>query len=1420
MKNRAWYAYLLGAAAATGIYFVSGHQSWIYNLIGLSSPVLILVAVRAHKPDPRAPWFLFALGQFLFILGDVLAYNYERFFHTELPYPSIADLFYLLVYPCLALGLLLLLRRRSPGRDWASVIDSLMIAIGVSTLSWVFLIGPNWHAEGDLLQRLTSMAYPIMDVILVTVAIRLAVGAGKRVPAFRLILGAIVVLFVTDSAYGWTLLHTPYVPGSGYLEIGWIAFYVMWGMGALHPSMGSLSERAPETGVHLTWPRLALLGGAALMPPVLLVGEMLGGQQVDIVFVLGATIVLFLLVVLRMAGLVRTQEHSAVRERALREAGQALVTATNAEGIHAAAIEATIALAGENAAVRICELNGSGVFEVVAAAGGTTEPIGLQFPLSDIRASRRERLLANRAYTVETGDSGAGEMMALPDTAGSTTMIAPLFIVDELRGMVVVGTPDEMPLTVVDSLSALSSQVALALESAALTEDLLKQQSEKRFASLVQNSSDIVAVLDADTSVRYASPSAQRVLGYAPESLEGTRFIDLVHPDDKTKALSFLTSLGDSEGQTGLLEFQLRCEDGSYVVAETLRTSLLHDDNVHGIVLNTRDITERKRLQEELERQAFNDSVTNLANRALFSDRVGHAIERQERDHKPIAVLVMDLDDFKTINDSLGHVAGDSVLREVGERLGECLRTADTAARLGGDEFAILLEDGGDGIQAVEVADRVMQALEAPFNLEDKEVFVRASVGIAVAGGEVVTNAEELLRNADVAMYMAKERGKGRYQVFEPAMHDTALKRLEMKADLQRALEHEEFQLYYQPVIELESGHISGVEALIRWIHPVRGMVMPLDFIPLAEETGLIVPIGRWVLREACRAAVSLHEQYPDNPTFHMAVNISARQIARPEIVEEVRSILAETGLDPHSLTLEITESAMMQDMELSIERLTALKSLGVQLAIDDFGTGYSSLNYVRRFPVDILKVDKSFIDGVGEGGESSALTAAVIELAGILNLKPVAEGIERTDQLERLLQLKCDFGQGYLFAKPLPSERPGGHAHRAAGDGCRSGRAGEGVAGGTIGADARPTRPSLSDRRHLVPRAAGRRHGSDHLARPGHHATPMDAAHRCRGGQPPGGRDDRVPGAGPVPAPRLGGPAAGIQREAHALDGVAQHLPQHPDHPHARAGHAPSVGRRAPRRPLDRGPGRPRGGSGGHGGVGGRAEGEGDPEDRRQGDGVDGTIPARLVRAGLAELLPPGLRRPAHGPHVPWQHGSVRATHRRPRAPRGHVAHGPAEDRGHPRPRGPRHGGTAVRPGRAGDHPKPAVRIADPRHGPLVPQLLRGGPGQVPGSAGDAPDGQHRPGGAGHRGLRAHPRRARRRGPRRLGPLLREPRHAQGHRQPAAGRRRRALGRDAARPPGSRQPGHAEGAPAPTCRCGRRREPSPTSPRCRDGFG
>src|SRR5512132_4257040 len=1015
MRNRLWLIYGAIASVATLAYFVTGHVSYVINIIGLSSPVMIVVALRIWKPEKRLPWIMFSLGMFTFILGDVVSYNYDKFhsiapalfpFDADglTPFPGWADGFYLAVYVFLVAGILLLIHARDPSRDRSSFVDALMLSIGIGVVSWVILISPQaYQQDVPLSVKLTSMAYPLADLLLLGAAFRLAVGAGRKPMAFRLIVAAIVTLFITDAFYAWMNLYTDagYQPGSGYLEAGWIAFYVLFGAAALHPSMRELSEPVADVETKLTRGRLLVLAGASLMAPVLIAYEGAKGENTDLPILIAATVLLFILVVIRMWGLMQRQQQYVRHEQALREAGMDLVTATNRDSIHTAAGRAVLALAGDDVAVRI--------FEQQDVPG-------------ELAAWKRKRLEGRHAYQVTLRDDIA-ETLQLPQTHRSL-FVAPLFMRDELRGLLVVSAVEELSRQDADSLQALSAQVALALESAALTEDLLIEQSQRRFASLVKNSSDVVMVTEPDTTIRYASPSAHRVLGFEPDELEGRRFAKLIAPDDRTRALSFLTAMADGEAHVGLTEFRVRHRDGSDLYVETLRTNLLKDPNVKGIVLNTRDISERKQFEEQLSHQAFHDQITGLANRALFQDRVSHALERQTRDGNPVAVLFMDLDDFKTINDSLGHAAGDQLLVALAERLVGRLRTADTAARLGGDEFGVLLEDGGDeGLTAADVAGRILETLEEPFDLDGTEVYARASIGISVAEpDDPVGSADELLRNADVAMYMAKEGGKARYQLFEPAMHDTALRRLELRAAMQRAIDHDEFRLFYQPVIELPTGRITGVEALIRWFDPEKGIVPPLDFIPLAEETGLIVPIGRWVLMEACSHAARLAEAFTALD-LHMAVNLSARQIARPEIVEEVREALSASRLDPSKLVLEITESVMIHDMDLAIGRLKELKTLGVQLAIDDFGTGYSSLNYVRRFPVDILKVDKSFIDGVTEGGESSALTAAVIELASILNLKPVAEGIERADQLEQLIAMKCDLGQGFLFAKPLPTD-------------------------------------------------------------------------------------------------------------------------------------------------------------------------------------------------------------------------------------------------------------------------------------------------------------------------------------------------------------------------------------------------------------
>ncbi|HWL90122.1 MAG TPA: EAL domain-containing protein [Actinomycetota bacterium] len=1029
MKRRGWFLYICGGVLVTAAFlFVPGfRQGWLFNVIAISSPIVIVIAVRVWTPQTRLPWYLFALGQAFFVAGDVITYNYDRFFGTELPFPSVGDVFYLSVYPCLILGILWLIRLRTPGGDRDSVIDSLIVAIGVGTISWVFLLSPLAHdPQVTLLQKLTAMGYPVMDLILLTVVVRLAIGGGRRAPAFYLMAGATLALFVTDFAYSYLSVQGIVYDQSGYLEAGWASFYILWGAAALHGSMRALSERTPDNEPRLSRGRLWLLALASLLAPSVMMIQYLRGVAGDLPVLIGASAALFLLVVVRIAGLVRKQEQSAVRERALRGAGTALVTATNREGIYAATLQAARSIAGESSVIRVLVGEDSEDYTVVAAAGGREDVVGVSLDLSILPQWKRDRLNTHRSYEVTVADAELAEPLGFPPES-AFLLSGPLFMKDELRGLLVVGGSSALPRANRDTLEALTSQVALALDSAALTEDLLRQQTEARFRSLVQNSTDVVMVVDTDSTVRYVSPSVEGVFGYDASELENTKLTRLIHPDDKTQVLQFLTLSGrEGATSTGLIESRMRHRDDFWLHIETLRTDLMHDPNVKGIVLNSRDVSERKAFEEQLSHQAFHDSITGLANRALFRDRVEHALERLTRNADPVSVLFMDLDDFKTINDSLGHAAGDRLLGEVGERLRTCLRTPDTAARLGGDEFAILIEDGGESVGAAAVAGRILEALDGPFLLDGKEVFVRASIGIATSGVGRTTGpegAEELLRNADVAMYIAKEAGKNRFQIFEPEMHDTALRRLELKADLQRAVENEEFVLYYQPVIRLESGDIEGFEALVRWNHPTRGLVMPLDFIPLAEETGLVVQIGTWVLREACRQGDLLQRIVPEAAPLHMAVNLSARQLQRPEIVQEIARVLLEAGLPPECLVLEITESVMMQDMALSNERLTQLKQLGVLLAVDDFGTGYSSLNYIRRFPVDILKVDKSFVDGVSDGGEESALTAAIIELAGILNLRPVAEGIERADQLDKLLELHCELGQGYYFSKPLPIE-------------------------------------------------------------------------------------------------------------------------------------------------------------------------------------------------------------------------------------------------------------------------------------------------------------------------------------------------------------------------------------------------------------
>ncbi|HEX5831856.1 MAG TPA: EAL domain-containing protein [Gemmatimonadaceae bacterium] len=508
---------------------------------------------------------------------------------------------------------------------------------------------------------------------------------------------------------------------------------------------------------------------------------------------------------------------------------------------------------------------------------------------------------------------------------------------------------------------------------------------------------------------------------------------DTIHPDDRERVAAACRRAVESRGDFEV-EFRATGADRSAGAADPgwryAKGRVVLDDEARPlrIIGVSVDVTERKRLEAALTRQAFHDALTGLANRALFRQRVARALLRAA-DAPPervpgVAVLFLDLDDFKGVNDGLGHAAGDRLLAIVAARLRDCVGAGDTVARLGGDEFALLVERARDADDVARLADAVRETLRTPVSLEGREVAVTASIGIVFAArGDTV---DALLGNADLAMYRAKGSGKGQVAYFEPAMHVAVMERLALEADLRTALERGELHVVYQPVVELDSGRPVGVETLLRWSHPVRGAVPPSVFVPIAEEMGLIESLGRWVLREACRQGVAWQGHAPPSPAasgFAVGVNLSGRQLQRPGFVADVAAALAESGLPPGCLVLEITESVLMRDTAATLAALRALKALGVRLAVDDFGTGYSSLQYLQRFPIDVLKIDRAFVDHVARGGNDAALMRTILALGDTMALRTVAEGVETEEQRVTLQQLGCVLGQGYLFAYPLPAD-------------------------------------------------------------------------------------------------------------------------------------------------------------------------------------------------------------------------------------------------------------------------------------------------------------------------------------------------------------------------------------------------------------
>jgi len=544
--------------------------------------------------------------------------------------------------------------------------------------------------------------------------------------------------------------------------------------------------------------------------------------------------------------------------------------------------------------------------------------------------------------------------------------------------------------------------------------------SEERFRSAFDHAAGMALVATDGRWIK-VNRSLCEMVGYSEAELLSTNFQAITHEDDLANMMIQVGKLLEGELSTYQMELRYKHKRGQ-VVWILLSVTLIRDSltNSVNLIFQIQDITDRKRAEERLLHEAFHDVLTGLPNRALFMDHLKLSVERgKRREDRLFAVLFLDLDRFKIINDSLGHMVGDQLLVGIARRLEICLRPGDTVARLGGDEFTVLLEDLMNVTEPMDVAERLQKALALPFNLNGHEVFTTVSIGIALSttGYE---RPEEVLRDADTAMYRAKMLGKARHEVFDKTMHTLAMNLLQMETDLRRAIERKEFVLNYQPIVELETGNIRGFEALIRWQHPERGFISPSQFIPIAEETGLIIPIGQWVLEEACRQIQEWQEQFPQYPPLQISVNLSSKQFLNSSLIDRIRTVLRETGVNPLSLKLEITESMVMENFDAAIEMLQQLRSLGIELSIDDFGTGYSSLSYLHRFPISTLKIDRSFVSRMSDHNENAEIVRTIVMLARNLKMNVIAEGVETQDQLAQLAMLECEFGQGYYFSEPL----------------------------------------------------------------------------------------------------------------------------------------------------------------------------------------------------------------------------------------------------------------------------------------------------------------------------------------------------------------------------------------------------------------
>ena len=999
-------------------YRLPGLRVEAWGLIGLSGVAAVVAGVVIHRPSRRLPWLLLAAALATFAAGQ-LSFLVAQLRGTRLPFPSFADVLYLSTYPLYASGLLIFIWWRTPDRDRRSLIDALTLTAGLALLSWIYLILPYVHHPGlSWLQKSVAIAYPLGDVLVLAMIARLLAPGTARAKCVQLLTLAFVGGLASDASFGLIQLHGSFRNGT-VVDLGWALFYGAWGAAALHPTMTELTQPVTRRHVEVSRVRLTVLMLASLIAPVVLFAGSFrsGGPDDSVIAVFSA--ILYLLVLSRLWDVAASHRRALGRERAVRQAGAALVSAVTVSQAAAAVKSAADTLLGQHPpgdvlfAVRTCD-----AFRTVTAA--SSDPVlmsklgelaGTWLPLvtgpSPLLAPVTRLSRQARAFV-----PGCDWMLLCPLTLEDRPSG------DPLTGVLAVFGEQRVLSDLAATMEILAHQVALAVERITLRQEVIRQGNEAYFRTLVQDTSDAIMIVGDDGTVRYATPSATSIFGEI--TVEGAYLWDLVADEERDHVARTLAHLrADASPSSRYVDRRITRRDGVTVQVQIRSSDLRDDPTVAGLVLTVRDVTQQRQLEEQLKHQAFHDALTGLPNRLLFQDRISQQLTAVRRSDMVAGVLFVDLDDFKVVNDTMGHGVGDELLAAAAARLVGLIRDCDTAARLGGDEFALLIASAADAAAVETAAGRIVRAFSEPFKLASGSVLTTVTVGVATT--EDSADTDELLRHADLALYAAKAAGKRQWRRYQPVLSAGLIRRRELQAALEEAVARSAFTLAYQPIVRLTTGELAGFEALVRWPHPQWGMMQPDQFVTLAEETGQIVPLGSWVLN---RAAADLARWCQDPRRLYVSVNVSARQFSAPGFVDGVRRTLDISGLEPGALMLELTESVLLRRDERVLSDLIELKAIGVKLAIDDFGTGYSSLSYLRELPIDVLKIDKSFVDGIVVSEQRLALADGIVQIARTLRLEVVAEGIESEVQRDLLTSMGCQFGQGYLLAMPMAADQ------------------------------------------------------------------------------------------------------------------------------------------------------------------------------------------------------------------------------------------------------------------------------------------------------------------------------------------------------------------------------------------------------------